>query len=132
MMSYVIFQKNPESGPTLPTGEHISIVVLSPLKIFNPDVDRVYFGAIQVKPALEVWLLLINPFEISLKKTALADMVFVVVGVAVAKNNSAIKIPKLTLGGLSKCAAFTSVSSSPLLLKIFHFPSVLGTPLETA
>ena len=78
----MIFQKNLESDPTLPTGEHISIIVFSPLKILNPDADRVCFGAIQVKPALEVWLLFIGPFEISLKKTALTDMVFVVVGVA--------------------------------------------------
>ena len=41
-------------------------------------------------------------------------------------------MPELTCGGSSKWLAFTSVSSSPSLLKIFHFPSLLGTPLLNA
>ena len=39
---------------------------------------------------------------------------------------------ELTCGGSSKCTAFTSVSSNPFMLKTFHFPSLLGTPLLTA
>ena len=39
---------------------------------------------------------------------------------------------ELTCGGLSRCTAFTSVSSNPFMLTTFHFPSLLGTPLLTA
>ena len=42
------------------------------------------------------------------------------------------KMNELTCGGLSKCTAFTSVSSNPFMLTTFHFPSLLGTPLLTA
>ena len=42
------------------------------------------------------------------------------------------KMNELTCGGLSKCTAFTSVSSNPFMLTTFHFPSLLGTPLLNA
>ena len=131
----MIYQKNPESDATQPTGEHISIVVFSPLKIINPNISWVCFCAVQVKPAFKTWLFFFSPFEICLEKTKLISMLYGGQGHTTFFSKMIFLrclMPELTCGGLSKCTAFTSVSSSPALLKIFHFPSLLGTPLLTA
>ena len=72
----MIYQKNPESDATQPTGEHISIVVFSPLKIINPNIGWVCFCAVQVKPAFKTWLFFFSPFEICLEKTKLISMLY--------------------------------------------------------
>ena len=80
----VILQKcpivHPESDATRPAGEHVGIIVCSPLKIFNRNICWVCFCAVQVKPALEAILFSIGPFEISLEKTKLIGMEYVVGG----------------------------------------------------
>ena len=71
---------HPELDATLPAGEHVGIIVFSPLKIFNRNIGWVCFCAVQVKPAVESILFSIGPFQISLEKTKLIGMVYVVGG----------------------------------------------------
>ena len=71
---------HPELDATQPAGEHVGIIVFSPLKIFNRNIGWVCFCAVQVKPALEAILFSIGQFEISLEKTKLIGMEYVVGG----------------------------------------------------
>ena len=70
----------PELDATHPAGEHVGIIVWSPLKIFNRNIGWVCFCAIQVKPTLEISLFCTGPSEISLEKTKLNGVVYVVGG----------------------------------------------------